>query len=164
MPKVYLMCGKICSGKSTYAQKLRREHKAAVLSVDEITLALFGQDAGDKLDEYVARAEKYLYAKSLELLECGISVVLDWGFWTRRERDEARAFYGSRGIAYEFCYISIGGGEWRRRIELRNKAVLDSTLQAYYVDDGLALKFESIFEAPESDETDIITVRQGTRI
>lgn len=39
--KIYLICGKICSGKSTYSQKLRDEHKAVILSVDEITLVLF---------------------------------------------------------------------------------------------------------------------------
>lgn len=35
MPKVYLMCGKICSGKSTHAEELRKSQKAVVLSVDE---------------------------------------------------------------------------------------------------------------------------------
>ena len=47
MAKIYLMCGKLCSGKSTRAEQLRREHRAVLLSVDEITLALFGQDAGE---------------------------------------------------------------------------------------------------------------------
>ena len=59
--KVYMMCGKICSGKSTHATELRALYHAVVLSVDEITLALFGQDAGDKHDDYVERAERYLY-------------------------------------------------------------------------------------------------------
>ena len=54
-PKVIMTCGKICSGKSTYARKLRDEYKAVILSVDEITLALFGQDAGGKLDGYVEK-------------------------------------------------------------------------------------------------------------
>ena len=90
MAKVYMTCGKICSGKSTYAQKLRRQHSAAVLSVDEITLALFGREPGPMLDEYVRRTEGYLYQKSVELVETGINVVLDWGFWTKRERDEAQ--------------------------------------------------------------------------
>lgn len=55
-PKVYLMCGKICSGKSTHAAALRIQHHAAVLSVDEITLALFGTDAGDeKIDVRVGQ-------------------------------------------------------------------------------------------------------------
>lgn len=80
MPKVIMTCGRICSGKSTYAQKLRLEYSAVILSVDEITLALFGNEAGEKLDDYVCRAEKYLYDKSLEIIETGTNVILDWGF------------------------------------------------------------------------------------
>ena len=80
MPKVILICGKICSGKSTYAEQVRIQKQAALLSVDEITLALFGQYCGDKHDEYVERTKKNLFDKSLELIEVGINVVLDWGF------------------------------------------------------------------------------------
>ena len=158
MAKVYLMCGKICSGKSTHAQELRTLHKAAVLSVDEITLALFGQDAGEKHDYYVEKAEEYLYRKSAELIETGINVVLDWGFWTKQERDYAREFYGSRGINSELHYISISDEEWRRRIEKRNADVLAGKSDAYFIDSGLAAKFESIFEPPADDE---ITLRLG---
>ena len=87
MAKIFMMCGRVCSGKSTYSQKLRQENKAVILSVDEITLTLFSQGAGDKHDFYVEMCEKYLYRKSLEIAETGINVVLDWGFWTKRERD-----------------------------------------------------------------------------
>ena len=155
-PKVYLMCGKICSGKSTHARELRKEHRAVVLSVDEITLALFGQDAGEKHDDYVARAEAYLYRKSLEIVESGISVILDWGFWTKEERDYARQFYGSRNIPYEFHYIEVDDAEWHRRLEKRNAAITRGELDAYYVDDGLAAKFAAIFEKPEPGEIEII--------
>ena len=96
MAKVIMTCGKICSGKSTYAQKLSKEYNAVILSVDEITLALFGQDVGDKHDDYVARAEKYLFEKSVEIVNVGINVILDWGFWTREERNQARDFYNSQ--------------------------------------------------------------------
>ena len=156
MAKVYMMCGRICSGKSYHAEMLRKERGAVVLSVDEITLALFGQDAGDKLDEYVARTEELLYRKSLDILECGIDVILDWGFWTRKERAYAREYYSSRGIGYELRYIDIDDGEWHRRLQKRNRDVLEHRSRAYYVDDGLAAKFESVFEEPGEDE---ITVR-----
>ena len=76
MTKVFLICGKICCGKTTYAQKLCNENNAVLLSVDEITLALFGQHCGDKHDEYVERTEKYLLNKSLELIKKDINVVL----------------------------------------------------------------------------------------
>ena len=92
MAKVFLICGKICSGKSTYSEKLRKEHGAVLLSVDEITLNLFGQHCGDEHDNYVERTEKYLFEKSLEILEVGVNVILDWGFWTKEERDFAKQF------------------------------------------------------------------------
>lgn len=89
MAKVFMVCGRLCSGKSTYAERLRKEHRAVILSVDEITLALFGQDAGEKHDDYARRARKYLYGKSLEILEMDINVILDWGFHTKQEREGA---------------------------------------------------------------------------
>ena len=156
MAKIFLMCGKICSGKTTYARKLREQNKAVILSADEIMLALFGSDAGDKHDEYVRRTKNYIFGKSAEILESDINVVLDLGFWAKRERDEAREFYGSRGIDFEFVYIDITADEWKRRLEKRNNAVLAGDDSAYYVDEGLMEKFEGMFEKP--DETEKITV------
>ena len=98
MAKVFLICGKICCGKSTYAQQIRIQNRAVLLSTDEITLALFGQHIGEKHDEYVERTQNYLFEKSAELIETGINVVLDWGFWMKEERDYAREFYGNRNI------------------------------------------------------------------
>ena len=152
MAKVYMMCGKICSGKSTHAAELRYLHHAVVLSVDEITLALFGQDAGDKHDEYVAKAKHYLYEKSVEIVHEGISVVLDWGFWKKEERLLARNYYSSKGIEYEFHYIDIPYHEWVRRIEKRNQEIAEGKTSGYYVDEGLFAKFESIFEIPTESE------------
>lgn len=128
MAKVYILCGKICSGKSTYSQKLRKEKKAVILSVDDITLTLLGQNGGDTLDVYVEKLEQYFFQKSVEIVETGINVVLDWGFWTKSERDFAKEFYGSRGIEYEFHYISISDEEWYRRLDKRNKDVLEKNL------------------------------------
>lgn len=36
MAKVILICGKICSGKSTYAEQMHVQNHAALLSVNEI--------------------------------------------------------------------------------------------------------------------------------
>ena len=69
MAKVYMTCGRICSGKSTYAQTLRQKYSAVILSVDEITLALFGQDAGENHDAYVAAALPVLHTMAIDDLE-----------------------------------------------------------------------------------------------
>ena len=156
MAKVILICGKICCGKSTYAQKLCAENNAVLLSVDEITLALFGQHCGDKHDEYVERTEKYLLNKSLELIQKDINVVLDWGFWTKEERLAVKEFYKSRNIEYEFHYIEISDETWKYRLNKRNNAVLAEETSAYYIDENLAAKFASIFVILDETEIDVL--------
>ena len=106
MAKVVMTCGRICCGKSTYARRLSAELGAAVLSVDEIMLAVFGQYAGDKHDEYVEKLKRYLLNKSAELIGSGINVILDWGFWTMDERRAAREFYA----------VQIGRASCRERV------------------------------------------------
>ena len=155
MAKVIFICGKICCGKTTYAYQLCRQNKAAVLSVDELMLAIWGQHCGDQHDEYAARTQKYLLGKSLELIESGIDVILDWGFWQKEKRDFIREFYRSRGIACEFHYIEISDEVWKARIQKRNEAVLADDSCAYYVDENLAAKFELRFELPGRDEIDV---------
>ncbi len=161
MTKVIMVCGKICSGKSTYAEQLRRENNAVLLSIDEIMLAMFGQYVGEMHDEYVAHTEKYLYGKSLEIVGSGINIVLDWGVWTKAERAEAREFYKSRGIDYELHYIDVSDEVWRERINKRNSAISNGRLDAYYIDENLAAKFGAIFEPPNDEEIDVrISVKE----
>lgn len=155
MAKVIMTCGKICSGKSTYSEKLRIKYNAVILSVDEITLALFGQNAGDKHDDYVERTEKYLFDKSLDIIGVGVNVVLDWGFWTKKERDYAKQFYRSKGVDCEFHFIDISDDKWRMRMEKRNKEIAAGKVAAYYVDDNLSAKVDSIFERPCKEEIDV---------
>jgi hypothetical protein len=155
MANVILICGKICSGKSMYAEHMCVKNNAALLSVDEITLALFGQYCGEKHDDYVERTQNYLFDKSLELINVGINVVLDWGFWMKKERDFARGFYNSRNIECEFHYIDISDETWKARLNKRNRAILAGKTNAYYVDDNLAAKFGALFEKPGRNEIDV---------
>ena len=81
MAAVYLICGKICSGKSTLAKSLAREKSAVILSCDEI-MTLFPQPDGD--EAYAAVSEKVkslLLRKAADIIACGANVILDWGFW-----------------------------------------------------------------------------------
>ena len=156
MAKVILICGKICSGKSTYAEQLRIQNNAVLLSTDEITLALFGQHCGDKHDDYVERTQNYLFNKSLELIEVGINVILDWGFWSREGRRRLTDFYDSLNIPCEWHYIDVDDQTWYKNILERNSRVLnDNSGSDYYLDEGLLCKCLSLWEAPTEDEIDV---------
>ncbi len=155
MAKVFLICGKICCGKSTYAERLRTEKRAVLLSVDEIMLAVFGSYTGDKHEEYTEKIQNYLFQKSVDIIKSGINVILDWGFWSRCKRSAAREFYNARDIECEFYYIDVSDEVWKERIAHRNELVSKGESAAYMIDKNLAAKFAGLFETPSESEIDI---------
>ena len=155
MAKAILICGKICCGKSTYAEKLRKRYNAALLSVDEIMLSIFGQYVGEIHDEYCENLQNYFFDKSLELIEAGINVILDWGFWQKDEREYAKRFYKKQNIECEIHYIDVSDRVWEERIKKRNETTCHREKTDYYVDENLAKKFNAMFEPPAQDEIDI---------
>src|SRR3954467_9955429 len=83
-----LMVGLPCSGKTTLARKLEHERSALRLTPDEWQLRLFGQDAEEP--EHEARhslIEALLWDLASRALVLGTSVILDFGFWAREERE-----------------------------------------------------------------------------
>lgn len=152
---VILICGKICCGKTTYARRLCNEKKAALLSADEIMLSIFGLYAGERHDEYAAGVRRYLFRKAAELDALGVNTVLDWGFWTKDGRREARAFFADRGIPCALHYLDVDDETWRARVAKRNAAVLAGETEDYLVDDNLAAKFSARFEMPAPEEADV---------
>ena len=86
-PTVFMLCGLTGSGKTTYAERLEREHSAVRFSVDEWMIALHGHHMPREVfDERLAAIKDLLWDVARRLLALGINVVLDFGFWKRAER------------------------------------------------------------------------------
>ncbi len=155
MPKIILICGKICSGKTFYSQGLAKEQNAVILSCDEVSADLFHHSEGERFDEIAADIKKYLHKIAARIAEAGSSVILDWGFWTHRERREVSEYYSSLKFPFEWHYINISDEQWHQNISLRNQAVTAGKTTDFYVDDGLRNKIQRNFEPPERDEIDV---------
>lgn len=150
MMPVILLIGRICSGKTTYAREIMAEKQPSVLlSGDELMRAIFPDPLGEQYDVYAARCRQYLYQQARQLAAQGVTPVLDWGFWSREDRREA--MQALAGLELDWRYVDISPEEWRRRIEIRNGAVLDGQAgpETYFVDEGLLSKLESRFEEPD---------------
>lgn len=156
MSRVIAICGKPCSGKTVYAQRLCTEQNAVLLSVDEIMLAVFGQNAGEKHDFYERQVQRYLLKKSLEIIRVGVPVILDWGFWTKQNRNSTKAFYDKQGIAYELHYIAVGDSARKLYIDKRNSELQTYKDKAYFIDEGLLLKADSLFDIPDASEVNLL--------
>ena len=150
--KVILICGMLCSGKSTYAKELSIKEKAPILSSDALTLALFDERLGNDHERITAKVQAYLYDMAVQLVKLEIPVILEWGFWTKQGRLYANQFFQEREIPVEWHYIEVTEEMWRHNIEKRNASHAPGT---YYVDEGLMKKCLALFEPPEREEMDL---------
>lgn len=92
MPILHLMVGLPCSGTSTWAKAMEERTGAFRLTLDEWHLRLFGQDASHPdHDRRHHLVEELMWEAAEAVLRRGGDVNLDFGFWTRSERENAAA-------------------------------------------------------------------------
>ncbi len=162
MSKIYLICGKICSGKTYYAKQLKEKYNAVILSTDEATFALINNEQGEFYNVFAARVNNYLKKKAAEIALAGANVILDWGFWTKKDRAGISAYFSKRNIPFEWHYIDIDDEIWQRNIAERNaKVKAGNGGSDFYVDEGLLNKVNTIFEVPEQSEIDLWIMRNS---
>ncbi len=119
---------------------------AVRLSPDEWMAGL----AVDLWDEaFRGRLEQQLWELAKELLAAGQSVILDYGYWTRAERDEARRGARSLGVSAELHYLEIPIDELERRLQSRNNT---GERRSNPITRTHLEQWVMVFEAPDGDE------------
>jgi predicted kinase len=118
-PRLVLLCGLPASGKTTLAREIADAYGAVRLDPDEWEVALNVDpfDAG-----FQARLEAAFWELTQRLLVLGTSVVLEWGFWARSERDEKREAARTLGVAVELRFLNTPYEELVRRVVARHAA------------------------------------------
>jgi len=152
MAKAILICGMICSGKTTLARHLMEKSPAVLLSMDELMLAVLPPQLGDMHDGISAKCREYLLARAVETVRAGVDVILDWGFWTRADRTRTTQYFRKYGIETVWHYAEVDDGELDARIARRNAMVERGETTAYYVDENLKNKCLERFEPFEKGE------------
>ena len=156
MAKLLCICGKIGCGKTYYANRLKEQEHAVILSTDEVTYDLTNNQQGDGYDEFAIRVNLYLRKKAVEIVNAGCTVILDWGFWTKENRKEIKRYGENNGVLVEMHYIDIDDKTWYENIEKRNNEVISGNGgSSFYVNEGLLNKVSSLFEIPEKEKIDI---------
>lgn len=156
MAKVIAICGKICSGKTYYANQMKDKENAVILSTDEATYDLIDNKQGEYYNVFAEKVNKYLMKKAAEIVNAGCNVILDWGFWTKEDREATTKYFHQSGIDVEWHYIDIEPSRWQQLIEKRNTEIRNGNVGSdFYVDEGLMKKLLSKFEEPKKDEIDV---------
>ena len=116
-PRLVLLCGLPASGKTTLARRLAELYGAVRLNPDEWESAL-GVDPFD--EGFQTRLEGQFSELTQRLLTLGTSVILEWGFWARSERDDMREVARSLGVAVELRFLDVPYEELVRRVVARH--------------------------------------------
>lgn len=157
MAKVYLVCGKICSGKSYYSEKLKKEVNGVILSPDEATYDLINNEQGPFYNVFTDRLRGYLNKKACEIVKAGANVIYEKGLWAKKDRNEMKEYFKSNNVPYELHYICVDNKTWEKNIEERNKRVSEGNGGCdFYLNEGLKKKLEAYWEEPTEDEYDVI--------
>lgn len=145
-PTLHLTCGLPGSGKTTLARRLAAERDAQRLTKDEWVLALGGDLYDDELRD---RVEAQLTELAFALLAAGRSCVLDFGLWSREERDALRLRARALGVRVELHVLDVEPDELARRVAQRYADAPHTT--AAIGAEQLAA-WASSFEAPDDAE------------
>lgn len=158
MAKVIILCGRIASGKTYYTKQLKDKSGTVILSVDDLLLQLSDTCLGERHDDIAGRCEHYLYGLAEQLTGMGMDVIIDYGYWLKREREAARQFFGSRHIPMELHYFIVSEEIRIRRLEQRNRAIEEaddrSEKKVYLINEELRQRLDMKFEEPSTDEID----------
>ncbi len=150
MATLHLMVGLPCSGKTTLALTLEREHSAIRLTVDEWHLRLFGQDAEDP--EHDARhslIESLLWEVASRALVLGNSVILDFGFWAREEREDYRSRAKQLVASSEVHFLDVTPDELLSRLAERNA---QRSKSSFRIPEEMMKPWIAFFQKPTPDE------------
>jgi predicted kinase len=102
-PTLVLVCGLPGAGKTTHARKLEAERNAIRFCPDEWMEAL----AIDLYDETTrARIEALQWRLARQLLQRGVSAIIEWGTWGRSERDALREGARALDARVELHYLA----------------------------------------------------------
>jgi len=113
-----IVCGLPGSGKTTHAVRLAAERGGVRLSPDDWMDAL----AVNLWDTAMrARLEALQWALAKDMLRAGVTVVVEWGTWSRAERDTLRVEARELGASVELVYLDVPVDELWRRIQQRGR-------------------------------------------
>jgi predicted kinase len=145
-PTLYLTVGLPGTGKTTAARRIEVEHGALRLTKDEWMKALYGHDNPASASDVI---EGRLIQIGMRALELGISVVIDYGLWSRDERSALRQAAADIGAAVVILYFELTPAEQRKRLDQR---VAEAPHETWSISEQELTVWASTFDIPTSAE------------
>ena len=147
-----MMCGPGGAGKTTYARRLERD------GWTRLSFEVEFWDRGTTTMPpagVVVEVAADLRARLLRHVAAGNDVVLDFGFWFRRQRDEFRELLAPQGIVPETVYVATGLETILSRVGDRHGRGPDD----WPLNEETATEYFERSEPPTPEEGPLVVVR-----
>ena len=122
VPTLYLLCGKIAAGKSTLARRLAARPATLLITEDHWTSNLFSDDLRtiDDCARYSARLRAAMGPHVVDILQQGLSIVLDFPANTVSNRNWMRSLITRANVAHELHLVDVPDIICKQRLRERN--------------------------------------------
>ncbi|SRR5258706_15697530 len=150
-PTVYIICGFIGAGKTTFSKKLEKNTGAVRITKDEWLVWIFGNSAPAKENyaEIDARVTTLARDFAFQLIEKGLDVILDEGYWTKSERDELKTRIDKAGAKWIMYYVDTPMNEMKERIVKRS---FNPGKDSFEISEEMFESYVKYWEPPSEDE------------
>jgi predicted kinase len=145
-PRLYVMVGLPAAGKTTLARELEAKHSALRLTPDEWMIPLFAASGAGGPRDVLEGRFVWLADRALRV---GVSVILDFGVWTKDERSALRSLAIEAGADCDLVYLAIDDAEQKRRVTNRFAAAPGST---FTIRPAELEAYREQFEVPDERE------------
>jgi len=151
MPTLYLTCGLPGSGKTSLARIIEREAPALRLTGDDWLHELYPGLSTPQAENgpYRERVESLQWQLALRAVRLQCNVVVDWGVWSRAERDTCRKAARAAGARTVLCFLDVPFDALWDRVSRRNAALPAGTFEISRTD---LLRWSKLFEPPTAEE------------
>ena len=147
---VYVICGFIGAGKTTFARKLEEKTGAMRITKDEWLIRLIGNDPTiDGFEEYNNKLCELSRDVAFQLVEKGIDVIIDEGFWAREQRVELRRRIDVIGAKEVLYYVEAPIETIRDRVVGRNNNL---TKDSFNISKEMLDNYLRHWQPPSKDE------------
>jgi predicted kinase len=146
-----LLCGKMGAGKSTLSRKISQELNAILLSEDDWLSALYPEEINNFDDylKYSNRLKPLLKPHIRNILNSGVSVVMDFPANTRNQRVWFKDIFLTEGIPHRLIYLDVEDKTCLEQIAKRREI---NPERALFDTEEVFCHVTSFFQPPSADE------------
>lgn len=149
-PIVYLICGFIGAGKTTFARTLEARTGAVRITKDEWLIRLVGNDPTiDGYADYDHKVVELSRDVAFQLVEKGIDVIIDEGFWAKDERALMGRRIAGSGADAVLYYLDTPIETIRERVARRSA---DPPKDSFRISGELLDSYLPYWQPPSEDE------------